>query len=91
MAVKQYYFKNINFHKCCIADSRHLEFEGLNMSESNKNNTGNVFPKAKLVEKDTLTCPYSRTLTFSIIARFRRRPIWKSPSSGAFPQHLRGT
>ena len=55
MAVKQY-FKNVNFHKFCIVDSRHLEFEGLDLSESKKrkkNNTGNGFPMTKLVENDT--------------------------------------
>ena len=36
MAVKQYYFKNVNFHKFCIVDSRHLEFECLDLSESKK-------------------------------------------------------
>ena len=36
MAVKQYYFKNVHFHKFSVADSRHLEFEGLDLSESQK-------------------------------------------------------
>ena len=49
----------MSFQKLYIVDSRHLEFEGLDLSESKNNNnnnnniTGNRFPMTKLVEKDT--------------------------------------
>ena len=80
MAVKKYYFKNINFHKFCIADSRHLGFEDLNLSESKKNNTGNGFPMAKLYEKDTfhvhiaVHCHFQLSPDFGV-AHFENRPL----------------